>query len=276
MVHKVLNLGAGVQSTTLLLMSCRGELPRLECAIFADTKWESKATYEHLAWLESEAANYGIPIHRVSTGNIREDAVISQVRGKKADGQRWASMPMRTIGPDGSVGMIKRQCTSEYKIAPIERFIRREILCLKPRKHAPKEHAVDQWFGISSDEAHRAKMAKTPWQRFVYPLLGLPTNMLLRPWTRHMCLRWLAENYPDRQVPRSACIGCPFHSNEEWRLLTKSEFADACEVDEAIRHCGGMRSEMFLHQAGIPLINVDLGRNQGDLWGEECGGYCGT
>lgn len=37
---KVLSLGAGVQSTTVLLMSWAGELPPLDCAIFADTGWE--------------------------------------------------------------------------------------------------------------------------------------------------------------------------------------------------------------------------------------------
>ena len=36
-VLNVLSLGAGVQSSTLLLMSCRGVLPKLDAAIFADT-----------------------------------------------------------------------------------------------------------------------------------------------------------------------------------------------------------------------------------------------
>lgn len=33
---RVLSLGAGVQSSVLLLMSCRGELPKLDAAVFAD------------------------------------------------------------------------------------------------------------------------------------------------------------------------------------------------------------------------------------------------
>ena len=36
---RVLSLGAGVQSSTLLLMACHGEL-ELDAAIFADTQWE--------------------------------------------------------------------------------------------------------------------------------------------------------------------------------------------------------------------------------------------
>jgi hypothetical protein len=45
---RVLSLGAGVQSTTLLLMSVYGELPPLDYAIFADTGWEPARVYEHL------------------------------------------------------------------------------------------------------------------------------------------------------------------------------------------------------------------------------------
>lgn len=48
----VLSLGAGVQSTTMLLMAAAGELePLPELAIFADTGWEPATVYEHLDWL---------------------------------------------------------------------------------------------------------------------------------------------------------------------------------------------------------------------------------
>src|SRR5690606_37800588 len=57
---KVLLLGAGVQSTTVLLMSCRGLLPKLDAAVFADTQWEPSEVYEHLEWLTGEAAIAGI------------------------------------------------------------------------------------------------------------------------------------------------------------------------------------------------------------------------
>ena len=49
---KVLSLGAGVQSTTLALMINQGELPMVDCAVFADTKGEPKYVYDHLNWLK--------------------------------------------------------------------------------------------------------------------------------------------------------------------------------------------------------------------------------
>ena len=48
---RVLSLGAGVQSTTLALMVEKGEIPMVDCGIFADVGAEPKAVYEHLDWL---------------------------------------------------------------------------------------------------------------------------------------------------------------------------------------------------------------------------------
>jgi hypothetical protein len=277
----ILSLGAGVQSSTVLLMSCRGELPKLDAAIFADTQWEPAAVYEHLAWLEIEAKAAGIPVHRVSAGNLRADALSGQVvGGRKAGGNRFASMPLFTLATD-AVGRVKRQCTSHYKIEPIERFIRREILSLKPGERAPS-NAVDQWFGISADELRRVRMSTDAWKRNVYPLCGLPDPMLPKAMTRRGCLAWLADKYPARPVPRSACIGCPYHSNEEWSAIQKrpDEWADAVGFDKAIRAAGGMRGEFFLHRSCKPLEDVDLRsdveRGQRLLWNEECLGMCGV
>lgn len=72
---RVLSLGAGVQSTTLALMAAHGEIgPMPDCAIFADTGWEPRAVYEHLAWLRSPNV-LPFPVHIVSDGNIREGLV---------------------------------------------------------------------------------------------------------------------------------------------------------------------------------------------------------
>ena len=61
---RLLSLGAGVQSTTLLLMSLCGELPKLDAAIFADTGWEPARVYEHLERITAEAERGGVRISR--------------------------------------------------------------------------------------------------------------------------------------------------------------------------------------------------------------------
>lgn len=271
---KVLNLGAGVQSSAVLLMSCQGALPRLDAAIFADTGWEPSQVYEHLAWLESEAKKFSLPVFRVQCGNIRSDALHSQVRGRASGGVRWASMPLFTLGPNGNRGMIRRQCTSEYKIRPVERFIRRELLQLHPRQRA-KPHSCEQWFGISWDEFTRMRTSRRSWTSFAYPLVEMRM-------TRKDCLAWLAaQRYPT--PPRSSCIGCPFHSDAEWRDMKRNrpwEWDDAVAFDQAIRRCGGMRGEIFLHRSCVPLKDADLRtdgeRGQLSLWEDECSGMCAT
>lgn len=81
----VLSLGAGVQSTTLALMAAHGEIgPMPDCAIFADTGWEPRAVYEHLAWLRSLNV-LPFSVHIVSDGTIR-DGLVNGARG-----ERWAA-----------------------------------------------------------------------------------------------------------------------------------------------------------------------------------------
>lgn len=75
---RVLNLGAGVQSTTVYLMARANlqaklagealpypEVGIVDCAIFADTGDEPVAVYHHLEWLESLG---GVTIMRRSRG----------------------------------------------------------------------------------------------------------------------------------------------------------------------------------------------------------------
>ncbi len=269
---EILSLGAGVQSSAILVMCCLGDLPKCDAAIFADPGWEPEAVYKHLAVLEDFAGGYGIKIHRVSNRNIKTDALNGQVRGKKADGKRWASMPYFTKQENGKMGMIRRQCTSEYKIKPIERKAR-ELAGLSPGARV-KTPIVRQWIGISIDEASRMRDSQNAWCVNYYPLIDLRMDRLA-------CLEYL-KSKGFENVPKSACLGCPFHTDAEWRRLKNNspeEFEDACQFDDAIRNWGVMRGQMFLHSSGQPLREVDFStaEERGQLnWLNECFGMCGV
>lgn len=287
---RVLSLGAGVQSSCVLLMSCRGVLPKLDHAVFADTQWEPKAVYDHLVWLTAEAAKAGIPVHRVTRSNLRADA-IAHAEGNGES--RWASMPLFMKNADGSLGLVRRQCTKEYKIEPIEKFIRHEILGLKPRQRAPKKPVVEQWFGIDAPEfPHRGRVSHNPWCVFRYPLVHdvvspRKTGLFEEGFNREDCLTWVLEHgYP--RPPRSACIGCPFHSDAEWLLIRQnsSEWADAVAFDRQLRaghktNTGdnAFRAEVYLHRSCVPLDEVQLAGGADD-WrvgmANECLGVCGV
>lgn len=254
---KYLSLGAGVQSTTLLAMSVALEVDRLRGVIFADTGWEPKAVYETVDWCEAMAKAAGIDFYRVSAGNIRDDAVA---------GTRSASLPVTTKDEDGGVARLRRQCTHEYKIAPIQKKLR--------ELGATAKNPVDLWLGISLDEVQRMKPSRVKYVRHKFPLVD-------RRMTRHDCLMWLQrQRFP---LPaRSACIGCPFHDDATWRKMrdeSPEEWADACEFDESIRRLPRIDSDCYLHRTAVPLSDVDLctpqDHGQLDLWPNECEGYCG-
>ena len=71
---RILSLGAGVQSTTLLLMAHYGDIAPFDHVIFADTGWEREATYENLRRLVLECGD-DVPIHVESAGNLRADSL---------------------------------------------------------------------------------------------------------------------------------------------------------------------------------------------------------
>ena len=275
----VLSFGAGVQSTALLLMSCEGMLPKLDLAIFADTGWEPDAVYDHLEWCKEYAAKHGVEIVTVSAGNIR-NRYMDYLNGAGT----VASIPLHVLNTDGSKGLGQRQCTREFKIAPVETYLRREVLGLKTRQRAPKTVEIYQWMGISYDEMGRAKIAKDRWRVHRFPFLHdlCHEPMLDKPWRRPQIQNWLLDNFPQIEVPRSACIGCPYHDNYEWRKIKEDPkaWADAVEFDRAVRQQPDMSGQTFLHRSCKALEEVDLstdvekGQNLLGFMGE-CDGMCG-
>lgn len=240
-----LSLGAGVQSTTLALLAIEVALPKPDIAIFADTGWEPQNVYDHLDRLGVVLAAAGIDLHRVHQGNLRTDAVDPD--------HRYASIPYFVRNPDGSDGMGRRQCTSEYKLAPINRKVR-ELLGAKPPnfRTVPRGRVCEQWIGFSTDEISRVSDHHgVLYSRKRYPLLDLGMS-------RQACERFLERR--GWSTTKSACIGCPFHGNRQWRDLRDNrpaEWADAIEFDHAIRKGGSrglpLNSEAFLHRSRVPL-----------------------
>ncbi|MEQ4608453.1 adenine nucleotide alpha hydrolase family protein [Streptomyces bacillaris] len=237
-----------MQSSALLALSAEGILPKVDYAIFADTGWEPEAVYRHLERLEREIAEpAGIPILRVSSGNIRDDALNPD--------HRFASMPLYILNRDGRPGMTRRQCTGEYKVKPIKRKIR-DILGYPYPTPVPKGVFVEQWIGISTDEFHRAKDADVKYMQNRHPLIDLG-------WSRSECVRYLTS-LGLADTPKSSRLGCPYHGNSQWRKIrdtSPSEWEDVVEFDAAIRK-GNARAnatgntlldEAFLHRSRVPL-----------------------
>jgi hypothetical protein len=222
-----LSLGAGVQSTTLALLAIEGVLPKPDCAIFGDTGWEPTNVYAHLDRLEIALTLAGIPLYRVSNGNLRADAI--------DPAHRYASVPYFVRNPDGTDGMGRRQCTSEYKLVPIRRKVR-ELLGAAPPKYrtVPRGQVCEQWVGFSTDETQRVNdLRDGGGVRYLttrYPLL----------------IRWLEAR--GWATEKSACIGCPYHGN---------------------RQCGlPLDGTAYLHRSRVPLDQAPIDRVTRSEWND--------
>jgi hypothetical protein len=267
---RILNLGCGVQSTTLFLMAHEGIIPPIDHAIFADTQDEPEAVYQHLAWLRTVPAP--VPLIHVGTIGRLGDHLLAGTKGAGQrkrhkiglDGtDRFASIPAFTKSPgDEKEGRTRRQCTKEYKIEVVERIIRRTIFGLKPRQRMPSKVVVKQLFGISWDEGKRSikircRLEKTGWSRGEFPLIDMGM-------TRADCQEWLKSRVP-HETPRSACVFCPFRQPDEWEQLKKNpaDWHRAVEVDAGLRSEGaaanrGLAAALYVHRQCVPLPMVDF------------------
>ena len=258
----IISLGAGVQSSTMALMTKYGEItPMPDAAIFADTQWEPRAVYEWLGWLSKHLP---FPVLQVTAGNLRQDTLSRS----NTSGKRFAAIPWHMKMPNGDAAMGRRQCTKEYKLRPIQR----KVVELMNGKRS--KGGCELWIGISLDEASRMKPSRVQYIQNRWPLIE-------KRITRNDCLRWMKSNgYPE--PPRSACIGCPFHNTAEWRFIKADPmtWVDAVEVDRAIREQPGFKGKQFAHRKLIPLEEVDFStdeeRGQGNLFINECEGMCNT
>jgi len=264
---RVISLGAGVQSTTMYVMAARGDLtPRPDCAIFADTQQEPPWVYEQLAHLE---ATYDIPIYRASAGDL---GVAVKAKTDDTVEGRFASVPFWVKGSDGREAPGRRQCTREFKIDVVKKKIR-DLLGLVPKQRATGK-CVEEWIGISLDEASRAKPSRYGWIETRWPLL------FDLPMTRHECKRYLLR-VGERLPEKSACVFCPYRGTAEW-LRWKAEhpalFASAVAWDEAIRRpARGPREQQYVSRQLIPLADLEDDLDgQVNLFENECEGMCGV
>jgi hypothetical protein len=207
----------------------------------------------------------------VAKGNIKDDMINSI-----DNGTRFPTAPFFTQQEiTGKKGMLRRQCTNDYKIQPIRQKIRK--LCNVPyKKHFPKDKYVEQWIGISTDEIQRMKPARDKYILNRHPLIEAKMS-------RQDCLNYLKkENIPLPE--KSACIVCPYHNDAYWHFMKTertSEFQDAVEFDKKIRTGSRkIRDKLYLHRSCKPLDEIEFNKEENDkqldMFNNECEGMCGV
>jgi len=285
---RYLLLGGGVQSTTLARMMQTGFIEPADLVIFADTGDEPNYVYQQYLTIQDGLSSVGIKTVR---SRFRPGIFIDMKRGEPQ-----GSMPLWILNKDGSIGQLKRQCTSEYKVKVSNYtiacdLVERGEIALKypwywhesdglmnqhegsnswirgdspmPRLMLSRKRYAEIIFGISTDEPRRAKADRgLLWQKAVYPLMELGMS-------RTDCLTWLTENgFP---IPhKSACVQCPYRDDPSWLWLQQHDpasFGYACDIDDFVRSpqfngskraYGGLRGDLYVHYTCTPLREVDF------------------
>lgn len=184
---RCLSMGAGVQTTAMLIKFWKRYLKGY--VVFADTGDEKAETYWYIEnYLKPFCKTKGI---RWVTVRHKHGFTLMEWCIKRK------IVPIRTM----------RWCTGDFKIKPINRFLR--------AIGAKKKHPVYEDIGISLDESHRANFSKKDVQYVVkeYPLLDAKI-------TRRGCYDIIKEaGWP--VPPKSGCDFCMFQKRSEIRILQK-------------------------------------------------------
>lgn len=271
-MKNIISYGGGTQSTALILMGLNGEydLPRPDFAVFADTDGEPQFIYDYVEYFTNYCKkNYDFDIYTIKhKDGLVEHLLNSKQKSRNGKFYTSSTPPFFTKDKNGKIGMLKRQCTSDFKIHPITKFINGKL-------GRGKKYRL--WLGISFDERTRMKISPIKRRLNYYPLVE---NYI----GRMDSVRYVKEKGL-RTPQRSSCYFCPYHSPRYWRWLKNEhpdEFQKAVMFEKNIQAKQNdiMKSTPYIHKSCKPLDEVNLNQDsQMDLFPElidECDGYCGV
>lgn len=129
-----------MNSTAILALAMRKEIPWPDYIVFSDTGAEWPHTYKYLSYLENKGINFTF-----LTGGIRNMTIIEFCRQRKI-------IPSR----------VNRWCTDYFKRIPIQYFIK------------SFEEEIESWIGFDAGELQRTQGRRKRKHR--YPLIELGLN----------------------------------------------------------------------------------------------------
>lgn len=229
---KILSCGAGMQSTALALMSCENkrdgikhkEVPIYDAILFCDLGHEPEWVYRQVEFIKYQCEKVGIPFYILET-HLYQDYIDNF--GKK----RVVSIPFWTVDENGKKGKMMRNCTLDYKINVMAKFVRMNLLGYKKGQRTKQEDlkAHEMHLGFSFEESRRCK--DNPHKMFVnkFPLVEMGL-------TRANNYRYTLEVW-GLETKASACNICPFHSNYFFNYLKdnyEKDYQDVVKFDELL------------------------------------------
>ena len=274
---KILSCGAGMQSSALHLMSCenalakkRGEppvwpqVPIYDISIFCDLGFEPPWVARQVKFLEDAGHSCGVPLvilHSPLYTDFMENF------GER----RTISIPWWTIREDGHKSKMPRNCTIDYKVELISKYVRWELLGYKKGQRLREEDkkAHEMHMGFSAEEARRCKESPNPMFVNRFPLVEMGL-------TRADNFAYIKDVW-GLETKASACTFCPFHKNYFFKFLKENEpeqYAQLVEMDELLRDKNPkppMDSDLFISRSRERIEDL----TDEDCNDAECFEYCG-
>lgn len=294
----ILHNGGGTQSGTLIEMIYDGLIERPTAIIQADTGDEPAYIYRQWERDKRLMTEIGVPYIVVNNGNMHDDLYGGKrfaamplftlrkngrnMRGKKQrrnknqmtafdlDVFEVDAPPIEVVGFGVTAqfehkGKLKRQCTSNYKIEPIERELRVMLLEMNLAReykngaiHVNKDVLVESWLGYTIDEIDRVNDSNLHWQYFRYPLIEMKMS-------KADCIQWLSLNGKPKRLS-SFCKKCPLIGNKQMRELRDNDpdgwnnrllFDDHLR-DNTLKISATRKGDVFIHPSMIPMRDVNI------------------
>lgn len=258
---QVISYGGGVQSTALVVLAARNEIPHrlaLFCNVGDDSENPGTLVYvreQVVPW----AAARGVEVRELQ--RVRRSGQTETLMQRIDRAERSVPIPMRM--QNGAPG--NRQCTGDFKIAVIAKELK--------RMGATKDDPAHVALGISIDEYQRMRTSNIAYEVLDYPLIDLRLD-------RAACQQMIVDaGLPP--APKSACWFCPFQSQASWKRMLKEQpeqFAAAVALERKMndRRTTLGKDRVWMTTAGKPLDEAVIEDGQMDLWPATCdiGGYC--
>lgn len=221
-----------MQSTALALMSCENKkygikhplVPIYDAILFCDLGNEPRWVYDQVHFIKCACEDAGIQFY-ILESSLHSDYI------KNFGKSRVVSIPFWTIDENGKKGKMMRNCTLDYKINIMQKFVRTELLGYrKGQRTKPEDIKVHEMhLGFSIEEERRCKV--NPHKMFInkFPLCDM--KMERKDSYAYSRDVWGLE------TKASACNFCPFHRNYFFKHLKnnyKEEYESVLEFDELL------------------------------------------
>lgn len=220
---KILSFGAGMQPTALALMSCENALaksfgkgspyllvPIYDSVIFCDLGFEPPWVEKQAAFVQSACKRSGIHYKKLDMP-LYHDLI------QNFEKRRVVSIPWWTLDEDGHKSKMPRNCTLDYKVHAISKYVRWELLGYRKgqrlRNEDKKAHEMHMGFGF--EEQKRCKENPNPMFVNKFPLVEMEME-------RKDSYAYIKDVW-GLETKASACCFCPFHRDYFFEYLKHNE-----------------------------------------------------